>query len=90
MLLVAGVGAGVELAGKSGNRKPTKAFTGIGVGVGAPIVKVSAWVPVPLAFVALSVIVYVVTIVGVPESKPVAVFTLSQAGNGAAPHVIIV
>ena len=88
MLLAAGVGDGVGFAGKSGNRKPTKAV-GPGVGVGALIVNVSTWVPVPLPFVALRVMLYVVAVVGVPESKPVLVFRLSQAGNGAAPQVLI-
>jgi hypothetical protein len=90
MFLAAGVGAGVAAAGKSGKRKPTKAFVGIGVGVGAAIVKFSVWVPVPLPFVALRRGLYVPAVVGVPEIKPVAVFTVRPAGSGAAPQVVIV
>jgi len=90
MLLAAGVGAGVGFAGKSGKRKPTKAFPGIGVGVGLLIVNVSVCVPVPLAFVALRVMLYMPAVVGVPEIKPVPVFTVKPAGNGAAPQVVIV
>jgi hypothetical protein len=33
---------------------------------------------------------YVPAVVGVPEIKPVLVFTVNPAGNGAAPHVVIV
>jgi len=58
------------------------------VGV-APIVNVSGPVPVPLAFVALRVMLNTPTAVGVPEIKPVDVFTVKPAGNGAAPHVLI-
>ena len=89
LLLAAGVGAGVGFAGKSGKRKPTKAFPGIGVGVGLLIVNVNVWVPVPFAFVALRVMLYVLAVVGVPEIKPVPVLTVRPAGNGAAPHVVI-
>jgi hypothetical protein len=53
------------------------------------IVSVSVAVPVPLPLVALRVMVYVPAVVGVPEIKPVAVFTAKPAGNGAAPHVVI-
>jgi hypothetical protein len=58
------------------------------VGV-APIVNVSGPVPVPLTLVALRVMLYVPGVVGVPEIKPVVVFTVKPAGNGAAPHVVI-
>jgi hypothetical protein len=55
----------------------------------ALIVNVSVAVPVPLPLVALRVMLYVFAVVGVPEINPVAVLTLSPAGNGAAPHVVI-
>jgi len=35
------------------------------------------------------VMLNVPTTVGVPEIKPVDVFTVKPAGNGAAPHVLI-
>ena len=57
---------------------------------GALIVNVSGPVPVPLPFVALRVMLYGPAVVGVPEIKPVIVFTVKPAGNGAAPHVLIV
>jgi hypothetical protein len=56
---------------------------------GAPIVNVSGPVPVPLPLVALRVMLNTPTAVGVPEIKPVDVFTVKPAGNGAAPHVLI-
>ena len=59
------------------------------VGTGLPMVNVSVAVPVPLPFVALRVTLNIPTTVGVPEIKPVDVFTLKPAGNGAAPHVLI-
>ena len=58
--------------------------------VGAPlIVNVSVAVPVPLPLVALRVMLYVFAVVGVPEIKPVDVFTVKPAGKGDAPHVLI-
>jgi hypothetical protein len=42
-----------------------------------------------LPFVALRVMVYAPGVVGVPEIKPLPVFTLRPAGKGAAPHVVI-
>ena len=45
------------------------------------IVKVSVWLPVPPALVALMVTVYVPAVVGVPEIKPVLVFTDRPAGR---------
>jgi hypothetical protein len=54
------------------------------------IVSVSVAVPVPLPLVALRLMLYVPATVGVPEIKPVDVFTVKPAGNGAAPHVLIV
>jgi hypothetical protein len=55
----------------------------------ALMVNVSGPVPVPLPLVALRVMLNVPTTVGVPEIKPVDVFTVKPAGNGAAPHVVI-
>ena len=48
------------------------------------IVKVSVALPVPPALVALIVTLYVPAVVGVPEIKPVLVFTLRPAGNPLA------
>ena len=56
----------------------------------ALIVNVSVAVPVPLPLVALRVMLYVFAVVGVPEIKPVDVFTVKPAGKGDAPHVLIV
>jgi hypothetical protein len=47
-------------------------------------VKVSVAFPVPLAFVALIVTLYVPGVVGVPEIKPVMVLTLKPAGSPVA------
>ena len=55
----------------------------------ALIVNVSVAVPVPLPLVALRVMLYVFAVVGVPEIKPVDVFTVKPAGKGDAPHVLI-
>jgi hypothetical protein len=57
---------------------------------GALIVNVSVAVPVPLMLVALRVMLYVFAVVGVPEIKPVDVFTVKPAGNGDAAQVLIV
>jgi hypothetical protein len=56
----------------------------------ALIVNVSVAVPVPLMLVALRVMLYVFAVVGVPEIKPVDVFTVKPAGNGDAAQVLIV
>jgi hypothetical protein len=48
------------------------------------IVKVSVALPVPPALVVLIVTLYVPAVVGVPEIKPVLVFTLRPAGNPVA------
>ena len=56
---------------------------------GALIVNVSVAVPVPLPLVALRVMLNVFAVVGVPEIKPVDVFTVKPAGKGDAPHVLI-
>jgi hypothetical protein len=48
------------------------------------IVKVNVALPVPPALVALIVTVYVPAVVGVPEIKPVVVFTVKPAGNPVA------
>ena len=56
---------------------------------GALIVSVNVALPVPLALVALSVMIVMPAAVGVPEINPVVVFTVKPAGNGAAPHVVI-
>jgi len=49
------------------------------------MVSVSVAVPVPLAFVALSVTVDVPTVVGVPEINPLVVLTDKPAGSPVAP-----
>ena len=53
---------------------------------GAPerIVMVRVAVPVPPELVALIVTLYVPAVVGVPEMRPVLVFTLRPAGRGLA------
>jgi len=48
------------------------------------IVNVSVAVPVPLAFIALMVILEVPAVVGVPLITPVEVFTLKPAGKPVA------
>jgi len=53
-------------------------------GVGGLIVKVSVWLPVPPALVALMVTVYVPAVVGVPEINPMLVSTVKPAGNPVA------
>ena len=53
-------------------------------GVGGLTVKVSVWSPVPWSLLAEIVIVMVATVVGVPEIRPVAVFTLRPAGRPVA------
>jgi hypothetical protein len=49
------------------------------------IVMTSVALPVPPALVALIVTLYVPAVVGVPEIKPVLVFTVKPAGNPVAP-----
>ena len=49
------------------------------------IVSVSVALPVPPAFVALSVTVDVPAVVGVPEINPLVLLTDSPAGNPVAP-----
>jgi hypothetical protein len=49
---------------------------------------VSEPLPVPTLFVALSVTVEVPVPVGVPEIKPVTVFTLRPVGNAIASKLI--
>ena len=51
------------------------------VGTGLLIVRVSVALPVPPALVALMVTLYVPAVVGVPEIKPVLVFTDRPAGS---------
>ena len=48
------------------------------------IVKVNVALPVPPALVALMVTLYVPAVVGVPELKPVLVFTDRPAGSPVA------
>ena len=48
------------------------------------IVKVNVALPVPPELVALIVTLYVPAVVGVPEIKPVPVFTGKPAGNPVA------
>ena len=54
-------------------------------GAGTEIVSDKVALPVPVLFVALSVTVDVPAAVGVPEMRPVLVFTLSPAGKPVAP-----
>jgi hypothetical protein len=54
-------------------------------GVATVIVSVRVALPVPLAFVALSVTVDVPAEVGVPEISPVVLFTDNPAGSPVAP-----
>ena len=49
------------------------------------MVSVSVALPVPPAFVALSVTIELPTVVGVPEITPVPGFTVSPPGNPVAP-----
>ena len=51
------------------------------VGTGLLIVRVSVALPVPPALVALMVTLYIPAVVGVPEIKPVLVFTDRPAGS---------
>ena len=51
---------------------------------GGLMVIVNVALPVPPALVALMVTVKVPEAVGVPETSPVAVFTVKPAGNGVA------
>ena len=53
-------------------------------GVAGLIVKVNVALPVPPELVALMVTLYVPAVVGVPEIKPVLVFTVKPAGNPVA------
>jgi len=48
------------------------------------IVKVNVALPVPPALVALMVTLYVPAVVGVPEIKPVLVFTVKPDGRPVA------
>ena len=48
------------------------------------MVRVNVALPVPPALVALMVTLYVPAVVGVPEIKPVVVFTLKPAGRPLA------
>ena len=50
-------------------------------GVAGLIVKVSVWLPVPPALVALIVTVYVPAVVGVPEITPMLVLIDRPAGR---------
>ena len=54
-------------------------------GAGGLIVIVNVALPVPPAFVALMVTVRVPELVGVPEMRPVDVFTVKPAGSPIAP-----
>jgi hypothetical protein len=56
---------------------------------GLLIVKVSGWVPVPLPLVALRLMLYMLTAVGMPEIKPVVVLKLKPGGMGVAPQRVI-
>ena len=54
-------------------------------GAGGLMVRASVAVPVPPALVALSVTDEVPLVVGVPEIRPLLVFTESPAGSPEAP-----
>ena len=54
-------------------------------GAAGLMVSVSVAIPVPLAFVAVRVTVEVPDTVGVPEIKPLVVFTVTPAGSPVAP-----
>jgi hypothetical protein len=54
-------------------------------GFATAMVSVRVAFPVPPLLVALSVTVEVPAAVGVPEINPVALFTVSPAGNPVAP-----
>ena len=53
-------------------------------GWGRLMVKVSVWFPVPVTLLAERVMVVVAAVVGVPEMRPVAVFTVRPAGSPVA------
>jgi hypothetical protein len=77
-----GVGVGVNVA------VAVAVAVGVGVGLGLAIVKVTTLVTVPqLLNVALRVTLYVPTslFLGVPEIRPVDVFTVNEEGNPVAP-----
>ena len=57
-------------------------------GDGAAMVKVSVAVPVPVELVALSETVDVPDAVGVPEIRPVEVFTERPEGKPVAPKLV--
>ena len=50
------------------------------------IVKVSVWLPVPPALVALIVTVYVPAVVGVPENAPVVLLKLTPGIDTVVPQ----
>jgi hypothetical protein len=54
------------------------------VGTGLLMVMTRVAVPVPPRLVALIVTLYVPAVVGVPEIRPVLVFTLRPGGSGLA------
>jgi hypothetical protein len=67
---------------------PTVPFAVVALAItGGPAAMLSVKValPVPLPLVALRVTVDVPDAVGVPETNPVVVFTVSPAGNPVAP-----
>ena len=55
-------------------------------GAGLLIVTVSVLLPVPLAFVAVMLPLYVPTVVGVPENNPVAVLKLTPGIETVVPQ----
>jgi len=57
-------------------------------GTGTVMVSVSVALPVPALLVALNVVVDVPAVVGAPEIKPEAVFTVRPAGNPDAPKLV--
>jgi hypothetical protein len=48
------------------------------------MVKVTPWLPVPVAFVAKTCALNVPTVVGTPEMRPVDVFTVRPGGRPVA------
>jgi hypothetical protein len=66
-------------------RVPLSVVAPVITGAGAAIVNVRAAWPAPAELVALNVTVEAPAAVGVPEIKPVAVFTDNTEGNPVAP-----
>ena len=58
-------------------------------GAESDMVNTTSWLPVSeAALVAVTVVLYVPSAVGVPEIKPVPVFTLKPGGKLVAPKLV--